>query len=99
MTEMVKIQEKHSQNNIAEEISEGKRQQFTKLFFRRLKTTWNQVEEKDWRVSGWCEATNELETRKQLLFTEDNTFGLISALQFEQDPSGSTLQIQFSFSM
>lgn len=75
------MQEKHSQNNIAKEISEGIFQQFSKLFFEKLESLMElSIRKKTGGLRGWCEATNKLQTRKQLLFSEDNAFDSISAL-------------------
>lgn len=50
MAGMVKMQEKHDQNNVAKEISAGNVQQFNKLFFRHLKASCSKAEETDWAV-------------------------------------------------
>lgn len=74
MTEMVNMQEKNSQNNIAKEISKGKLQQFTKLFFRHLKASWNEAEEEYWRGRGG--SVKEVRNQKT---TEDKTHGPTAA--------------------
>ena len=80
MTEMVKMQEKHSQNNIAKEISEGKTSTVHQAIFQTLESLIELSRRKRLEGVGVVWSHQQIRNQKQLVFTEDNTFGPISAL-------------------